>query len=625
MSIKIRAGVALIAIAVTFTGVVAPTPPVQAQGLLDALFKSPAQRKREQVARESARQEAAAPKKPVKQVRISGPSYRRYKLDTLVQVAFNEIADPVVTGGIEDMGLAPLGIDPFAEGRPALADLSVRALPEVAEAVVEHYSVHPDYVWVAGTAITDRARAVIEVLESAESVGLSAADYKVDVPADAFDVTQGTERQKELMAFEMKLSVAVASYILDATRGRVDPNRISGYHDFKRKSPNLVKQLEALSKADDPAAALLAQNPQGAHFEALVAELKRLHDLDDVQRIEIAPNVLLKPGQSNPELANVMAAIEMKGSDALKTDNALLFASYAGKPEYDQELVGLVKAFQKEAGLKPDGVVGPATRRALVGITNEDKIEKVRLAMERARWLPGVLAARRVFINQPAYTATYFNEGKSDLSMRVVVGKRSNQTNFFDDEIELVEFNPYWGVPQSIIFNEMVPKLRSDPSYLDRLGYEVTAGGKRVSSSNINWSTVGRSSNIGVRQPPSSRNALGELKILFPNSHAIYMHDTPSKSLFERDTRAFSHGCIRLQDPRAMAAKVLGTSVDDIGSHIAGGQNKRVELSSTIPVHVAYFTAWPDDNGKVEYFADVYDRDSYLRKAIDATEDARSS
>ena len=445
----------------------------------------------------------------------------------------------------------------------------MRALPEAAKAVVDYYSANPDYVWVAGTSITDRARAVIDVLEDADAVGLSAHDYKVDVPEDAFDLTQGTERQKELMAFEMKLSVAIADYMLDATRGRVDPNRISGYHDFKRKSPDLVKHLEALSQASDPAEALLAQNPQGAHFEALKAELKRLHELDDGERIKIAENVLLKPGQSNPELANVMAAIELKGSDALKTDNALLFASYAGKPEYDQELVSLVKGFQKEAGLKPDGVVGPATRRALVGITNADKIEKVVLAMERARWLPGVLAARRVFINQPAYTATYYNEGKSDLSMRVVVGKSSNQTNFFDDEIELVEFNPYWGVPQSIIFNEMVPKLRADPSYLDRLGYEVTAGGKRVSSSNINWSTVGRSSNIGVRQPPSDGNALGELKILFPNTHAIYMHDTPSKSLFQRDTRAFSHGCIRLQDPRAMAAKVLGTSVGDIGSHIA--------------------------------------------------------
>ena len=209
--------------------------------------------------------------------------------------------------------------------------------------------------------------------------------------------------------------------------------------------------------------------------------------------------------------------------------------------------------------------------------------------------------------------------------MRVVVGKKSNQTYFFDDTIELVEFNPYWGVPQSIIFNEMVPKLRADPSYLDRLGYEVTAGGKRVSSSNINWSTVGRGSNIGVRQPPSEANALGELKILFPNKHAIYMHDTPSKSLFERDTRAYSHGCIRLQDPRAMAAKVLGTSVDAIGGHIAGGRNKQVQLSTQVPVHVAYFTAWPDDAGKVEYFADVYGRDGYLRKAIDATEAARDS
>jgi L,D-transpeptidase YcbB len=622
MSFKMRAGVALIAIAVSFTGVVATTPPVQAQGLLDALFKNPAQRKREQAARQQALQAVEAPK-PV--ARISGPTYRTYKPDTLVQVDFGKIADPVVTGGIGDMGLAPLGIDPFAEGRPVLADLSVKALPDAANAVVEYYSAHPDYIWVAGTAVTDRARAVIAVLNDADSVGLSAADYKVDVPADAFDVSRGTERQKELMAFEMKLSVAVADYMLDATRGRVDPNRISGYHDFKRKSPDLAKQIEALSTAEDPAEALLAQNPQGAHFEAMKAELKRLHALDEGERIEIAADLLLKPGQSNPELANVVAAIAMKGSDALKVDHALVLASYAGKPEYDDEIADLVKGFQKEAGLKPDGVVGPATRRALVGITNADKIEKVKLAMERARWLPGVLAAKRVFINQPAFTATYFDGGKSELSMRVVVGSKSNQTYFFDDQIELVEFNPYWGVPQSIIINEMLPKLRSDPSYLDRLGYEVTSGGRAVSSSSVNWNAIGKGSNIGVRQPPSDGNALGELKILFPNSHAIYMHDTPSKSLFQRDARALSHGCIRLQDPRAMAAKVLGTSVADIGSHIAGGQNKQVSLPNKIPVHVAYFTAWPNDNGTVEYFADVYGRDAYLRKAIDATEAARTS
>ena len=620
----------MIAIAVSFTGMVAAPPPAQAQGLLDALFKSPAQRQREQLARQKAREQArqkaeaaANPPKPV--ARISGPTYRTYKPDTLVNVDFSKLSDPVTTGAVGDIGLSPLGIDPFSEGRAVLGEMSLRALPEAAEAVLDHYSRQPEYLWVAGTSVTERALAVVTVLDAADAVGLSAADYKVDVPADGFDITRGTERQKQLMAFEMKLSAAVANYILDATRGRVDPNRISGYHDFKRKAPDLADRLEAIFKAADPAEALLAQNPQGAHFEALKAELVRLKGLDEGERITIAENVLIKPGQSNPELENVMAAIKLKGSDALKVDHALVLASYAGKPEYDEEIVTLVKAFQKEAGLKPDGVVGPATRRALVGITNSDKIEKVKLAMERSRWLPGVLSPRRVFINQPAYTASYYHDGKQELSMRVVVGTRSNQTYFFDDEIELVEFNPYWGVPQSIIINEMLPKLRADPSYLDRLGYEVTANGRAVSSRAVNWNAVGRGSGIGVRQPPSNGNALGELKILFPNSHAIYMHDTPSKSLFQRDTRAYSHGCIRLEDPRAMAAKVLGTSVADIGSHISGGQNKQVMLDQTFPVHVAYFTAWPDADGKVEYFADIYSRDDYLRRAIDATDKARTS
>ncbi|MEQ8589676.1 MAG: L,D-transpeptidase family protein [Roseitalea porphyridii] len=617
-----RIGVAMIAVAVAITGVVASPPPANAQNLFDVLFKSPEQRERERMARERARQQAQAPKP--KPVRISGPRYYNYKADELVRVDFGKIADPVVTGAIGDMGLAPLGIDTFAEGRPALDELSVRALPEVADAVVAHYSEHPEYIWVAGTAVTDRARSVVAVLEAADAVGLSADDYAVAVPLDAFDVTQGTARQQELMAFEMRLSLAVSSYILDASRGRVDPNRISGYHDFKRKSPDLAAHLEALSKADDPAEALLGHNPQGAHFEVLVTELERLKALDDNDRIDIAEDIMLRPGQVNPELANVMAAIEKKASDELKERHALLFASYAGKPEYDEELVGLVKDFQKELNLATDGVVGPATRRAMVGITNADKISKVQLAMERARWLPGVLAPRRVFINQPAYTASYFEGGKHELSMRVVVGTKRNQTYFFDDEIETVEFNPYWGVPQSIIFNEMVPKLRRDPSYLDRAGYELTVGGKRVASSNVNWSAVGTGSRIGVRQPPSSANALGELKILFPNSHAIYMHDTPSKSLFERDTRAYSHGCIRLQDPRAMAAKVLGASVEEIRQHIAGGQNKPVTVPEQIPVHVAYFTAWPDETGKVKFYADVYDRDNYLRKAIEATRAVRT-
>jgi murein L,D-transpeptidase YcbB/YkuD len=256
----------------------------------------------------------------------------------------------------------------------------------------------------------------------------------------------------------------------------------------------------------------------------------------------------------------------------------------------------------------------------------QQKIEKVELAMERLRWLPRDLGARHVFINQPAFNATYMHEGKAPLSMRAIVGKKSNQTNFFMDRIETVEYNPYWGVPRSIIVNEMLPKLFNDPSYLDQLGYEVTTvSGERVSSAWVDWYDVGvNKAPINVRQPPGRKNALGELKILFPNKHAIYMHDTPAKSLFQRNARAYSHGCVRLQKPREMAAAVLGKSTDYIASRIARGHNESDPVTANIPVYVAYFTAWPDpQTGAVSYYNDMYDRDTYLSRAIERTNSAR--
>jgi murein L,D-transpeptidase YcbB/YkuD len=155
------------------------------------------------------------------------------------------------------------------------------------------------------------------------------------------------------------------------------------------------------------------------------------------------------------------------------------------------------------------------------------------------------------------------------------------------------------------------------------MGYEVQVNGHAVASSSVDW--YGSTSNVSVRQPPSGDNALGELKILFPNSHAIYMHDTPSKSFFKRDMRALSHGCVRLADPRAMAAAVLNTTVADVAKEIGTGQNHAVQVPQKIPVYVAYFTAWPNKNGVVEYFDDVYGRDAYVRKAFDATTKARGA
>ncbi|MBB4187542.1 murein L,D-transpeptidase YcbB/YkuD [Sinorhizobium terangae] len=563
------------------------------------------------------------PRMAAKPPRVTGPRYYTYKAEPLRRIATDRLLDPVVTGSVQNGALPPMLRPPLSDARQFLPEINVRATDAVAKAVENYYGGRTDFVWIDSTGVNTRAKSALAVLAQAAKVGLDPQDYAVDVPSDTFDRGDMIAREKELVQFELAMSVATLTYVQDTVRGRIDPNKISGYHDFKRKSVDLFAFLDKLAGSDDAAALIESQNPKSPQFLALKAELERLRALTDATpRVEIAPGTLLKPGQSNPELANVIAGIKLKASESLKAEHAVVLASYQGTPDYTPELVSVVEAFQKERGLKADGVVGQASIRVLTGgETTDSKINKIEIAMEQARWLPDGLGSRYVFINQPAFTASYTDQGTEQFSMRVVVGSKTNQTYFFQDEIQTVEVNPYWGVPQSIIVNEMLPKLRSDPGYLDRMGYQVEVGGRVVPSSAVNW--YGSTTSVAVRQPPSSDNALGELKILFPNAHAIYMHDTPSKSFFKRDQRALSHGCVRLADPRRMAAAVLGKSIDDVGKEIASGRNKALQVPQKVPVYVSYFTAWPNKTGTVEYFNDVYDRDMYVNRALDATRNAR--
>lgn len=551
--------------------------------------------------------------------RVTGPRYYTYKADALKRVAVDKLADPVVTSSIS-AEVPPAG---DAGIRAAFSTVNVRTTPDAAKAVEIFYGAQKKFLWIDGNRINDKAKAAIAVLADAASVGLAPWDYAVTIPSDSFDSADMNARYGELAAFEVALSSAVATYVQDAVRGRIDPNRISGYHDFKRKDVNLVAALKNVAMSSNIKGYLESRSPASADFQALKAELAKLRaESEGDDRVVIADGTLLKPGQSNPELANIIKGIVKHGSDALKTDHSVAIASYAGTPEYTPELVALVEAFQKENGLKPDGVVGKASIRKITGGDSvADKVAKLEVALEQARWLPVDLGARHVFINQPAFQVYYYEDGAEKFSMRTVVGSKANQTYFFQDQVQTVEVNPYWGVPQSIIVNEMLPKLRNDPSYLDRMGYEVTMGGRAVPSSSVNW--YGSTAGVSVRQPPSSDNALGELKILFPNSHAIYMHDTPQKSFFKKDMRALSHGCVRLAEPRKMAAAVLGVSEEEVGKEIAAGRNKALSVKADIPIYVAYFTAWPNKDGKVEYFDDVYGRDDYIRKAFAATQKAR--
>ncbi len=557
-------------------------------------------------------------RKPAAIAKISAPSYYNYKAVALQAVDFTALA---AIGQSASLDQATSGTD-FREAVAGLTGYELYAEPEIAKALVEFYSANPDFIWVADNEVDERARDALRVLGEAASHGLSPADYAVVVPSGSRSDADAAARKRELIRFEMALSARVLRYARDAEAGRINPNKLSGYHDFPEKPFDRVGALKILSLATDVRGWLEARHPDSPEYKALRVELEALNASAE-NEIVVDPKLLLKPGESNPELAKILHLIARDLDDEMGGDYGELLAQTIGSETYGEELVPVIKAAQAKAGLKPDGVIGPRTVAALAGASKADRIDKVLVALEQLRWLPRDLGETRVFINQPAYTASFIDHGVEKLNMRAVIGKPSNQTSFFYDEIEQVDYNPYWGVPQSIIVNEMLPRLRNDPGYLDRAGYEVTdSKGRRISSSSINWWAYGGKVPYNVRQTPSEANALGELKILFPNKHAIYMHDTPQKELFSRDERAFSHGCVRLQDPRGMAAAVLGKSVDYIAEKLKKGHSME-RTSLKIPVYVAYFTAWPDKNGKVEYFGDVYERDARVELALEKTDAVR--
>ncbi|MBB4007874.1 L,D-transpeptidase family protein [Allorhizobium taibaishanense] len=545
--------------------------------------------------------------------KVAAPRYYTYKADSRRTIGIKPPEMPIpVLGTDHDLAVAHL----------AMSQVKVEATPDIAQAVENYYNNKGALIWTTDTAVTDKAKSAVAALATADTAGLEPADYAVKMP-EGLDTMPEDARRQALMAFELSLSAKILTYVQDTVRGRLDPNRISGYHDFKRKTVNLDPVLDLVRTSPDIGAYLHGRDPANPQFMALKAELAKLTaegSQQQVKPVKINLTGVLKPGGSNPQLANIVEGIKAYGSDALKTTHALTLTNYTGTPDYTPELVALVEDYQKERGLKPDGVIGQGTVRTMVGHSNADKIEKLVVAMEQMRWLPADLGPRYVFINQPAFEAYYFNDRQQQIAMKVVVGAPQHQTFFFQNMIQTVEFNPYWGVPRSIIVNEMLPKLRQDPSYLDRQGYEVSYKGRKMPSSSIDWST---NPDVDVRQPPSSDNALGDLKILFPNAHAIYMHDTPAKSFFKRDMRALSHGCVRLAEPRVMAAAVMGTTVDDIDAQIASGQNRAVQVPQKFPVYVAYFTAWPDKDGVIRYYDDVYSRDEATRKAFDVTSTSR--
>jgi L,D-transpeptidase YcbB len=577
---------------------------------------------------------------------VSAPSYYTYKVDALVAVDFKKLAAAharrqdasqaaphsvtLASARTEEspnvvrLDAAPaIGApaETFADAIASLEAYDLYAEKDIAEALLKHYESKPAFLWVGDGEPTHRAMAALEVLAEADTHGLPADEYAVGMPN--VESLNTDEAIHELARFEMNLSARVLRYVRDAHRGRIDPNRISGYHDFAQKPLDYGRVLDVLGDTFAVRKYLESWHPQNEAYTALRIELETLRGSME-NAIVVAPDTFLRPGQSSPEFAKILKLIERDADAEFRVEHGPTLASVGGAEIYSEELVPVIKAAQQAKGLKPDGVIGPRTVAAIAGNSKADRLEKVIVALEQLRWLPSQFGARHVLINVPEYKARYIANGEEKLAMRTVVGKTATQTYFFQDEIEYVEFHPYWGIPRSILVNKYLPKLYQDPGYLDRIGYEITdSKGRRISSSSVNWPSHGTNIPFDVRQPPGPSNSLGEMKIMFPNRHAIYMHDTPEKHLFDRDNRAYSNGCVRLQDPRGMAAAVLGWSREQITERLKGAHGQ-ADLTQKVPVYVVYFTAWPQANGTVGYSHDVYGRDVHMLKAMQRVGETRA-
>lgn len=574
---------------------------------------------------------------PVQRVTVKGPQIYDYKPDALVNIDFSAL-DMQVTAATEPSvvdtltsGMSPIGPQlreetpgqrAFDAATDYLKSVNVKAEKEIAQAIVDYYSNQRSFMWSTDNKVLDRAKDVAAFFARADEDGLNPDEYVVTIPADSFDAAAEAERQQKLAEFEIRMSARALRYAIDAGEGRVIADRLSGFHDLPRDRVDPKAVLERLASENDPAAYLHGFQPSNEQYAALKRELANTEPASAAP-IRISLNGVIKPGDTNDQLSNVVALISRHASASYLAEHKQVLDTHASGDVYDPELVAAIKDYQKLTGSAPDGIIGRNTVTALQGEQSSIRRDRILYSMERLRWLPHDFGQRYVMVNQPAYRAEYFEDGKEKLAMNVVIGSPTHQTYFFYNKVQTVVFNPSWGVPRSIILNEMLPKVMRDTSYLDRNGYEVYADGKKVSASAVNWSAVAAGkAHVGIRQKPSLDNALGELKILFPNTHDIYMHDTPAKSYFSRDMRALSHGCIRLERPRDMAAAVLGTSVPDLEKYF--GKNERgIKVKEPVPVYISYFTAWPEADGKIHYYGDVYDRDSGLQKAFDKTADSR--
>lgn len=506
-----------------------------------------------------------------------------------------------------------------------LAELHWPDFSQYKDSIVEFYNAGGwAPAWIVNGAPTPSALGMIDLFKQARLKGLDPADY---------DGGRWLARMERLRAhlpnppavvvarFDLALTVCAMRYISDLRIGRVNPRAVKFYLDVGPKKLDLARTLrDEFIHAADPAAIITQVEPPYAGYQRAEAALAHYLELarDGDGPALPMPSASVHPGDAYAGIAQLAARLRLVGD--LPPEAVVP----VGATRYQGALIDAVKRFQQRHGLAPDGVLGKATV-ATMNVPLRYRVEQLDYTLERYRWMPLEFPDPPIVVNIPEFILrTMRRQPAPFLEMRVVVGKAyRHQTPVFTGMMRYVIFRPWWNVPYSITRSELIPKILRDRGYLASHNYAVfNSAGTLVSDGPVNDATLAglRSGALNIRQKPGPKNALGLVKFMFPNSYNVYLHSTPAPELFDRSRRDFSHGCIRVRHPVALAAWVLRGrpewTVDRIEQTMNGNQTVQVNLARPIPVLILYSTAVVEPDGEVRFFDDIYGYDAELRQAL---------
>lgn len=471
-------------------------------------------------------------------------------------------------------------------------------------------------LWVDGVGLTARALAAIGEIKRA-------SDYGLDETQFVLPATGGLASTLSAAAeMEVAISLAAATYAWHAHGGRADPSRLSLWLDQQPKRVYASSLMIELAKSADPADVLRAQHPQHPQFELLRQAYVRARDgILEPQPDPIPAGPVVAEGERHPHVALIRERLGLTaGSD--------------GAELLDEELADEIRRFMKRAGFKKKRLIDDEVRTAVNNLTaageraNKIDIGKFIVNLERWRSVPKNFGPIHIWNNLPEFETKLFKDGAIVHRERIIIGQPHTQTPVFSDSMSHVIFQPTWGVPASIKIRQLLPRLRGgDVSVLERRNMKIVDDRRVIRPSYFNWAKVDIR-NVPIVQGPGPGNPLGRMKFMFPNTHDVYMHDTPDKYLFETSSRTYSHGCIRLRNPDKFAVAVLGLkrgwTQGDIERQLKNPETTQIDLLQPIPVHNTYFTLVVDDaTGKVRSLADVYGHDKRFSEALSGVPVAR--